>query len=125
VGLREIAEADLAFILEDGAFGFGFAIKVTNPAGDEQNLTGYTADISQLIDDETGTAVSGRLATVAIRISTLTDLKLPVNIAKDSSKPWLITFNDINGIEYTFKVQDSDPDRALGIVVLTLEFWKA
>ena len=124
MGLREIAEADLAFILEDGAFGFGFPIKVTNPAGDEQDLIGYTADISQLIDDETGVAVSGRLATAAIRIATLTDKILPVAIADAKSKPWLITFNDINGTAYTFKVQDSDPDRALGIVVVTLEFWK-
>lgn len=123
MGLREIAEADLAFILEDGVFGFGFPITVTNPAGATQALTGYTADIEQLIDDETGTAVTGRLATVAIRISTLT-LGLPEHIADDTQKPWLMTFDDINGNTFTFKVQDSNPDRALGIVVCSLGFWK-
>ena len=123
MGLREIAEADLAFILEDGAFGFGFPITVTNPAGATQNLTGYTADIEQLIDNETGTAVTGRLATAAIRISTLT-IGQPVHIADESQKPWLITFNDIGGTAWTFKVQESSPDRALGILVVTLEFWK-
>lgn len=123
MGLREIAEQDLAFILEDEPTGFGFAITLTNPAGATQDLIGYTADISQLIDDETNTAVTGRLATVAVRISTLT-IGLPVTISDKTQMPWLATFNDINGNSFTFKVQESNPDRALGVLVLTLAFWK-
>lgn len=123
MGLRETAEADLEFILEDGVHGFGFPITVTTPLGVTQNLTGYSSDIAQLIDDETGTAVSGRIATVAIRIATLT-IGFPQGIVEAAQKPWLITFNDINGNPFTFKVQQSNPDRALGILVLTLEFWK-
>ncbi len=124
MNLRVVAEADLAFILEDGVYGFGWPINVVNPDGASQGLTGYSADIEQLIDDDTGTAVTGRLATAAIRIKTLT-IGLPIAIADATKKPWLITFDDINGTEYTFKVQDSAPDRALGIVVVTLELWKS
>jgi len=45
MGLRSEAEKDLAFILEDGIYGFGWPIKITNPAQAVQNLTGFSNDI--------------------------------------------------------------------------------
>lgn len=125
MGLRSIAETDLGIILEDDMYGFGWPITITNPDGLVKPLIGFSNDISQIIDPDTGQAVSGRLASVALRIGALTavGLTLPVSIAESTSKPWLIQFDDINGNPFTFKVSQSNPDRALGIVTCILELY--
>lgn len=126
VGLRELAEVDMGVILEDGVYGFGYPVKVTNPAGMIVNLTGFSNDINQFIDPDTGQAVSGRIATVALRISSLTaaGLGLPTNISNAAKKPWVIEFNDINGGAHKFKVQEGNPDRAIGLIICMLELYK-
>lgn len=126
MSLRMIAEADLGIIMEDSHTGFGWDIAVTNPSGVTGNLTGFSNDISQLIDPETGAMVSGRMASVAIRISSLVSLglELPRGISNGSSNPWLIAFSDIGGVSHTFKVSQSSPDRALGIVTCMLEVFE-
>ena len=123
MSLRLIAEADLGIIMEDSTTGFGWDIAITSPDGVSEDVTGFSNDISQLIDPETGAMVSGRMASVAIRISTLMTLglNLPRGISNSASNPWLITFNDINGSSYTFKISQSNPDRALGVVTCMLE----
>lgn len=126
MGLRQQAEADLAYILEDSVGGFGYPITLTDPAGLTDTFTGFSDDIAQVIDPDTGTAVSGRLASVALRISSLyaAGFKLPKGIADTGSKPWVVTFDDINGLPYTFKISESNPDRAAGIVVCLLEAYR-
>jgi len=132
VNLRELAEQDLGVILEDDINGFGWSINLTNPQEIKTDdvidggLKGYSNDISQTIDPETGQVVSGRSASVSIRMSTLllNGFTLPVGIANTTLKPWLVTFNDINGSSHTFKVAQSNPDRTLGIITLILEFYK-
>ena len=124
MNLRQLAEADLAFILEDSATGFGWSITVTDPSGTSHPLTGGSNDISQVVDPETGQVVSGRSASVALRISSLYAAgftSLPVGITDKSSKPWLMQFNDINGNSHTFKVIQSNPDRTVGMVTCILE----
>lgn len=124
MSLREQAEQDLAFILEGDDQGFRWDITVTDPAGVQSSgLFGFADDIAQIIDPDTGQAVSGRLASVAIRIAALSaqGLTLPEGIADASRKPWLIAFDDINGNPYTFKVTQSNPDRAIGLVTCLLE----
>ena len=124
MGLRDQAERDLGFILEDSATGFGWPITLTTPNGSQSTFTGFSDDIAQAIDPDTGQAVSGRYASAALRLSSLylAGFSLPQGIADASSAPWLVTFNDINGLgPYVFKVQESNPDRALGIVTLLLE----
>lgn len=128
MGLRELAEQDLGAILEDSAYGFGWSITLTDPAGlTDSNLIGFSDDISQVIDPDTGQLVSGRLASVALRISSLltAGFTLPRGVADQSSKPWVVTFNDINGTSHTFKVRQADPDRALGLIVCILEGYDA
>lgn len=123
-GLRSLAESDLASTLEDDVTGFGWPVTVTDPAGTSSSgLIGQSSDISQVIDPDTGQAVSGRQAHVSIRISSLTaqSLALPVGIADASSKPWRVKFDDINGNAFEFKVAESNPDRTLGIVTCLLE----
>ena len=120
MGLREIAEQDLGIILEDATTGFGFPITLTAPDGTDGAMTGFSDDIAQVIDPDTGQAVSGRLVSVAIRIglitATLPGKGLPVGIADSASKPWLVAFDDINGNPFTFKVAQSNPDRAIGLL---------
>lgn len=123
MSLRSLAESDLSFILEDDINGFGWAIILTNPDGLSANLKGMSSDISQLIDPDTGQAISGRLASIALRISSLiaAGLSLPENISESNKKPWIVSFKDINGNDYTFKVMQSNPDRAIGLVTCILE----
>lgn len=123
MNLRELAEMDLGLIVEDADTGFGWAITLTDPSGNTGSFTGLSDDIAQVIDPDTGQAVSGRLASIAIRISTLytQGYALPQGIADASNKPWVVEFEDINGQPYKFKVQQSNPDRALGLVTCILE----
>ena len=127
MGLREIAEQDLGTILEDGATGFGWPISLTAPDGTVGLLTGFSDDIAQVIDPDTGQAVSGRLASATLRIAHISEKLpgkgLPVGIADAASKPWLVAFDDINGASYTFKVAQSNPDRAIGLVTMLLEIY--
>ena len=125
MSLRQVAEADLASILEDSVDGFGWPITVTDPGQNSANLVGFSNDIAQLIDPETGQAVSGRVASVSLRISSLTaaGLGLPQGIADAKNKPWVVQFDDINGNAYKFKVSQSNPDRAIGIVTCLLELY--
>lgn len=124
MSLRATAEADLKAIVNDSSNGFGWPISITDPSGLSASLTGFSSDISQVIDPDTGQAVSGRLASVAVNINDLTAAgftSLPRNITEKTSKPWVVVFNDIMGNSHTFKVAQSNPDRALGIVVCLLE----
>ena len=126
MGLREIAEQDLAFILEGDAQGFRWPITITTPGHDvSTGLYALSNDISQLIDPDTGQAVSGRLASATIRIGALLahdpPMEIPQGIADASVKPWVVQFDDINGHAHTFKVAQSNPDRAAGIVTCLLE----
>ena len=138
MSLRVLAESDLSFILEDGTYGFGWDISLIAPdgqefsevpqeSGDPKPLLGFSDDISSIIDPDTGQAVSGRLASVALRESTLRAIgieSLPKGISERASKPWVVKFNDIQGKPYSFKVSQSNPDRALGVLVLLLESYR-
>ena len=123
MGLRDLAEADLGLILEDAETGFGYPITLTDPSGTVLALTGFSNDIAQVIDPDTGQVVSGRLASVALRISTILSagLGLPRGIANEKSKPWIVEFNDLRGTPHKFKVFQSNPDRTIGMITLILE----
>ena len=124
MGLREQAAADLQSILEDTS-GFGWEITLRNPAGESCEMIGLSNDVAQTIDPQTGIAVSGRIASIALSLKTLEDdqwwLGMPKGITDRTSKPWVVTFNDIMGKPHTFKIQEANPDRAAGIVTCTLE----
>ena len=123
MSLRNVAEADLAIILEDDMCGFAWPINITDPLGQSADLKGQSGDISQTIDPETGVLISGQLAHVTLRITTLEGLgfEIPRGVAAESVKPWVIRFDDIAGAPRVYKVQESNPDFTLGIVVCLLE----
>ena len=71
--------------------------------------------------------VSGRAASVSLRLSTLDarGIGRPVGIEDSKAKPWVVEFLDINGLSYTFKVKSSDPDPTLGLLVCILEAYES
>jgi len=119
MGLREQAALDAGAILEDSTSGFGVPVVFTSPAGVVTALTGFTQDVSVTIDPETGQAVSGRRASVAVSLASLP--AMPAAVADGSQKPWLVSFASVDGVTATWKVVEVLPDRAVGVVVLLLE----
>lgn len=129
MGLRAQAEADLSTTLE-APEGFGDPFTLTDPGGfaSATQLYGRTADIGATIDVDTGQPVTGRQATLTARISTLLAAGysgLPVAVAGATGRPWLVSFAGPSSPAQLYKVKESRPDRALGVVTLILEFWKA
>ena len=125
-GLRDQAETDLTNILEDTTFGFGWPIRVTDPSGAFVDMEGFSNDVAEVIDPDTGLGVSGRQASVALSMSSLitAGLTFPEGISDKASKPWLVIFDDINGASFTFKVSKSNPDRTIGMVTCNLELYQ-
>ena len=125
MGLRERAAKDTAAILSNKTQGRGHDIILVDPDGNTGTLTGYSSDIGQLIDPDTGQAVSGRLVSIAVPLAGLADAGLsgvPQGV-DDDADPWVVRFNDLDGVEWAFTVRSSAPDRELGIIVCWLEFY--
>ncbi len=122
MGLRATAAADNKAIIGD-LDDWGWPATVTDPNGTSESMSVLSNDISAAIDLQTGMIVSGRFASATLSISALSDagLGLPSGISDATSKPWLVTFDDVGGLSYTFKVASSDPDRSIGEVVCQLE----
>lgn len=123
MNLRELAAADAQSFLEDVSAGFAREVEVEPPDRSRVTLLGYSNDIHQTIDPETGVAVAGRRASVAFSTKTLAEAGLPYprGEADKGRKPWVVMFKDIDGVTHTFKVVEANPDRALGIVTCFLE----
>ena len=124
--LRQLAATDLQAIVEDEQTGFGWPITVTSPGLQTAALTGLSSDISQTIDPETGQAIAGRVASVALSLASLSaaGLGVPRNVSELSLKPWVVEFSDIGGAPHKFKVTHAMPDRTLGIVTCVLEAYE-
>ncbi len=123
----DIAQQDKSFTLKDSEFGFGTVITLTDPDLFSAEVTGRTNDISLAIDPNTGVAVSGRTATVAIDMQELTDKgfsSLPAAQSDKTKKPWIIEWIDQLGESHVFTVLEGNPDKALGIILCTLSFYK-
>jgi len=126
MGLRAQAAADLSTIVTDQD-GFGWPITVTDPDGASAALVGLSTDHSTTIDPETGAPIAGRECSVALAIASLTaaGMALPKGSSELSGMPWRVSFDDTAGNAQLYKVVESVPDRAVGIVVLKLEFFGA
>jgi hypothetical protein len=120
MSLRAQAEADLAATLTAPS-DFGIDITLINPEGDSLSLRGQTGDISRTLDPETGQQVIARLAHVAVRISDLGTLGIPVAVQDRTRKPWVCSVTGIDGETLWTRIVEAIPDRTLGCVVLLLE----
>lgn len=116
-------------IVQAKTTGFALDVTVTDPNGLSSGvIQALSSDIHQILDPETGLAVSGRHATVQLAISTLRAAgfigELPRNIQDSSSKPWLVEFEDLEGARQVFKVNQGNPDRSLGLINCVLEVYR-
>jgi hypothetical protein len=123
VNLRELAALDHIAILTDGAEGFGWPIIVTNPDGVVASTTGFTSDVGEIIDPQSGLEVMGRRVTVQVLPGPLVTagLGVPAIVADSKSKPWLMRFADAHGRGRTYKVITVAPDGVLGSLRCGLE----
>jgi hypothetical protein len=122
MGLREQATLDAQAILEDSSSGFGWPFTLTSPQGVAAARVGFTTDIGQTIDPDTGQAVAGRRASVAVSLRSLPEM--PVAVAERDRKPWIVSFASALGVFAAWKVIEVLPDRAAGVVVLLLEAYQ-
>jgi hypothetical protein len=122
LGLREQAILDSQAILEDTS-GFAWPFTLTSPLGVALELKGFSTDVGHTIDPETGMAVAGRRASVAVSLASL--IFVPVAVADSSEKPWVVSFIDSAGVLGNWKVTEVLPDRAVGVIVLLLEAYHA
>jgi hypothetical protein len=121
MGLRDDARLHARAFLEDDS-GFAWPVTLTTPLGVVIAVKGYTNDVGQIIDPETGEAVAGRRASFTVSRAALPEL--PEAVADRSRKPWLATFADSEGAVGTWKVIEVRPDLALGVIGLILEVYK-
>jgi len=124
MSLKQLARDTLRQILNDQNAAFGAEFVLTAPDGftSALPLVGRTQDIAQMIDPQSGVAVQGRIATVALSLADLTAggyADMPRGIPETNAKPWLVAFEG-----NTYRVTDSNPDRSLGVLVLHLEFYR-
>ena len=123
----EIAQLDKSFTLNDKEFGFGTEITLTDPDLFSAIVVGRTNDISFAIDPNTGEAVSGRTAAIEIDMNELTDKgfsSLPAAQSDKTKKPWIVEWTDELGNSHSFTVLEGNPDRTLGVILCTLQFYK-
>lgn len=113
-------------ILTDRA-GFAWPVVVTDPDGRSACIKGFSTDFADLIELETGQAVSGRQVEVSLSMDSLKNVGLahPEHVASEDGKPWLIRFDDIEGKSHTFKVMRTAPDRTVGLILCYLEAYVA
>jgi hypothetical protein len=109
MGLRELAESDLAETLED-VDGTGSPFVLIDPQGTEFELTGTFGDIGYLLDIETGFPVQGRTITAAYRIKSLAEKTGAI-----PGRGWRVRTKDLSGADYTLFVVGYEPDRTIGI----------
>lgn len=123
MGLRATAAADAKAILEDASSGFGWPLLVLSPAGAQFSVTGFATDIGQTVDPDTGQAVAGRRASVAVHASALP--VVPEGVADATVKPWRVQYANSAGVVGLWKVVDVLPDHAMAVLVLLLEAYHA
>ena len=121
-----MAQAVLKSILENVMTGFGEALTLITPSDVEYSVKGFSNDIGQTIDPDTGQLVSGRNAQVTLSLESIMALGIgiPEGISSSDSKPWRIRYTDLSGAVVTFAVITSSPDRSLGSLVLYLGRWE-
>ena len=130
MGIRAISQADLAITLEAPG-EFGSPVTLTSDLGfsSAEPLHGMTQDIGLVIDPDIGVAVSGRLATTALRFSTITSVSgyasFPIGIADTTKKPWTLEFLEAPFAGQVWKIKKTAPDRKVDIVECELEAYNA
>jgi hypothetical protein len=123
VSVADLAALDFASILNTD----GGTVTLQAPDARVATLRANTQDISHAIDPQTGMTVSGRTASVALSLVDLLAANMAPCAVSDNkaSKPWVVRFTEtVSGVQHTFKVQETKPDRTIGALILILEIYK-
>jgi hypothetical protein len=115
MNLNSIAEADLAFTLEDVDNGFGVELFFHDLDEGEQPVNCMTTDISYFVDPQTGEGISSRQVEITCRISTIESKQIPIR------KGLFVKHYDTAGNEYKSCIKKSNYDRKLGVITILLE----
>ena len=115
MNIRDIAENDLSFILEDSVNGFGIEFKLVSPDQTEYNLTGSYTDIGFFIDPQTGVGVDGSYQEIVFRISSFVSQGGTVYPDRDL---WHIENVKVNGIKVieSYGIASVQTDKTLGVI---------
>lgn len=126
MGLLAEAATHLRTFLEDSDGGFGLAMTVTDPDGVSGSITGYSGNIGQKIDPDTGMTIAGQQIHATLPIAALQETfsAQPRGVHDETLKPWLVLLQ-LPGMAaaQTFKVTEAAPDEQ-GAVVCFLEFYE-
>lgn len=107
MSLRELAEADNAFLLEDDELGFAVAIRLTDTDGRVYDVVGQYHRVGVDVDPETGLLVQGNKSAITVRLSRFPADNLP-------EADWSIETTDITGTAVTGKANHVMLDRTAG-----------
>jgi hypothetical protein len=113
MGIRELAESDLAKTLEDQN-GAGTPYILSDGTAD-YTVTGTFGDIAYLFNPGIGNTVQAGTITATYRIKTLRD-----QTEKIPERGWKVRAFDLAGKEQVLHVTRYEPDRTIGIARLTL-----
>lgn len=124
MSLLDVAAADLRAILSDVDSGFAVPIRVISPEDTEVTVNGLATDIGMSFDPETGQAIAGRRASVALPIAELEAAGSEEPRGAPSGRPWRLAFALPHAEERIFKVASVMPDK-LGCLVCFIEDYRA
>lgn len=114
MGIRELAEADLAATLED-TDGAGTPYTLIDKQGGEYPVIGTFGDIGYLLDPDTGASIQGRTITATYRLAALRQAA-----ETTPEQGWKVRVTDLHGTVQILYVTRYEPDRTIGIGRLKL-----
>jgi hypothetical protein len=114
MNVRELAEADLADILENENASASPVVLI-DPSGNEYPLLGDVGDASLLTESASGEAFRSRTITAACRISALL-----AQTALVPARGWQARITGLDGIVINLYVQGVSPDWTLGLYNFTM-----
>lgn len=114
----EAMEVMTEFINDEGQ-----DVTIIHPSGTENTFKCLANDIHLVIDPLTSEAITGRQSTISVSLTDLTTVGFEDIGAVSFSdlKPWVVKLADSVGVERTFKIMETYPDKTLGVSVLFLE----
>lgn len=114
MGLRELAQADMATTLESAAGG-ATAFTLIDENNHTWSLNGIVGDIGLMVDTE-GNAVAGRTCSASFRSD-----RVQINgVTTEPKRGWKVSYVDLSGKTWNLFVLYSMPDRTIGITKVYL-----
>ena len=121
MGLRALAEADLAVTLEDADNGFGLPIELISPDGERQTVNGQVL-YDSVVSDEAGAQTVIHKPVVTVRRSSLTRVPLPTDSPRWACR---IPSSPLDGADLASYIVEQAPESGGTIGFLRLYLTRA